>query len=131
MSQLRKQLDVPYTLADGSKMETISLADSISGLLLVKLNTKQYALSWAQFSSAELFLAASGDDGAVDDRIELKFSRHTVTLHGRNLGKLMENITKRRIFRVSESPERYLMTDFVRNMNGEIVTRIDVVVKPR
>ena len=126
MGQLRKQLDAIYTLADGSMMEQININSSTPGLLLVKLNKKQYALSWAHFTNAEYFPAAPGSDETADDRIEMEFTSRLVTLHGRNLGKLMENIMEHRISRVPESPDRYLMTDHVRVMRGAMVMRIEV-----
>ena len=126
MGQLKEQLAVPRTLADGSVLETIHTTASTSGLLLVKMHNKQYALSWAYFSSAEYFAATSGDDGTTDERIEMEFLHRRVTLHGRNLEKLMDGITQMSIARVHESPERYLATEYVRDMGGEIVTRIDI-----
>ena len=126
MGQLRKQLDAIYTLADGSMMEQININSSTPGLLLVKLNKKQYALSWAHFTNAEYFPAASDGDETADDRIEMEFTSRLVTLHGRNLGALMENIMEHRISRVPESPDRYLMTDHVRVMRGAMVMRIEV-----
>ena len=97
-----------------------------TGLLLVKLDKKQWALPWAHFGGAEYFPAEPGVEGAALERIEMVFLHQAVTLHGRNLAALMRPIKELRLDSVPELPVRYLETDAVRN--GEAaVTRIDVV----
>jgi len=126
MTHLKQSLQEPRTLADGSVMDDITIDASTSGLLLVKMKNKRYALSWAYFSNAEYFAAAPGDEGATDERIEMEFLHRLVTLHGRNLEKVMDDITQLRVACVPESAERYLTSKYVRDMDGPIVTRIDV-----
>jgi len=130
MNELEEQLAASRTLADGSAMDDIDTNEAASELVLVKLNTKRYSLPWAHYAGAEYFPVAPGDEGAALERIELSFLQRHVTLHGRNLAKLIDGIKGitgiMRMARVPETPERYLNTEHVRDMGGPIVTRIDV-----
>jgi len=124
MNTLNDELDEKRRLASGEIIESISIKStaSISGLLLVKMNRKLYSLAWTQYAGAEYFPA---EDGTLE-RIEMRFLHQAVTLHGCNLAALMEDITEMHVARVPELPERYLETDYVRDMGEAIVTRIDV-----
>ena len=130
---LKDELDKIRTLPSGEVMEeiTIQSTPAIAGLLLVKMDNMHYSLPWAQYAGAKYFPAAPGDEGAQSERIEIKFVHQLVTLHGRNLDRLMEDIAEKHVARVPELDERFLETKYVRYMGGPIVTRIDVTTRSR
>jgi len=125
---LQDELDKIRTLPSGEIMEDITVQSTapLSGLVLVKMNHEENALPWSHYAGAKYFPAAPGDEGPQAERIEIKFAHQLVTLHGRNLDRLITDVAERHVARIPECPEHFMETKFVRYMGGPIVTRIEV-----